>query len=569
MHGAPALPPGFANLPHVNPTAPKGGRLTQGILGSFDSLNAFIIKGQPAEGLREFVFESLMARAPGEPFSLYGLLAERLETPPDRASVTFTLRAEARFSDGKPVRAEDILFSHRLLKDKGPPYLRGHYSKVATVEKTGEREVTFTFKQTGDREIPLIVGLMPILPSHRVNTATFETTSLEPPTGSGPYVVATVEAGKQITFRRNPDYWGRDLAINKGRHNFDELRFEYFRDANTLFEAFKTGVIDFRVEDDAKRWARNYDFPALRDGRVVKTEFKTGLPSGMRGFVFNTRRPMFADARVRRAIGLLFDFEWANRNLYYGLYTRTQSYFDGSALSSHGRPANAVERALLAAFPAAVSVQALDGISAFPVNDGSGHDRDTLKAALDLLDQAGWTVQSGRLLNKASRQPFRFEILAETSAQERRMLGFARSLKLVGIEVAIRQVDTAQFWNRTKAFDFDMTEFRWSASLSPGNEQINRWGSAAADRQASLNYAGVKNPAADAMIEAMLSADSREDFEAAVRALDRVLISGNYVVPLFHPGQIWVAHWRRLRHPSEAPLAGLDLPAWWSAQEDK
>ena len=562
MHDAPQLEPGFRHFPYVNPTAPKRGRLKLGALGTFDSLNPFIIKGVSASGLREFAFESLMARSADEPFTLYGLIAETIELPADRAFITFNLRPQARFADGQPITPQDVLFSHQVLKEKGWPYHRSHYGKVAKAEKIGERSVRFTFETAGDREAALLLGLMPILPSHQLTMEAFDRTTLEPPLGSGPYTVARADAGRSIVYRRNPDWWARDLAVMRGRFNFDEIRVEYYRDAASLFEAFKVGEIDLRIEDDPGRWTEGYRFPAVADGRVVKRELDTQLPSGMTALVFNTRRPAFQDPRVRRAFILLFDGEWINRNLFNGLYQRSQSFFERSYLSSHGRPADARERALLAPFADLVKPEVLEGTYRLPMTDGTGDNRANLQAAHKLLTEAGYATKGGRLMKGGA--PLVIEFLAQTRAQERLMLTFARTLERLGIGLRVRQVDSAQYNARLKSFDFDMVQWTWTASLSPGNEQINRWGSRAADIDGSLNLVGAKNPAADAMIEALLQAESEADFTAAVRAFDRVLMSGDYAIPLFHLPKVWLAHWRHIKSPATAPLGGFDLDTWWS-----
>jgi peptide/nickel transport system substrate-binding protein len=568
MHGEPQLPAGFPHFPYVNPGAPKGGRLTLGQLGSFDSLNPLIIKGVSAVGVREYVYESLLVRSADEPFTLYAHLAESVEMPADRRSTIFNLRPEARFSDGKPVTPDDVVFSWTLLKDKGQPFHRSYYKNVASVTATGPRSVEFKF--TGDnREMPLIMGLMPILPKHQISSETFERTGFDPPVGSGPYVVAEVDAGKRVVYRRNADWWARDLNTARGRFNFDEIRYDYFRDTTSMFETFKVGGIDLREEDSPDRWATGYDFPAATDGRVVKADFDIGTPAGMSGFAMNTRRPMFADARVRQALILLFDFEWINRNLYNSLYTRTTSYFSRSVLSSYARPADARERALLAPFADAVRPDILDGTWRLPESDGSGFNRDNARAAVGLLKEAGYDLRGGRMVEVKSGRPLAFEGLARSRGQERLMLAYAESLKRVGIAVTIRQVDDAQYWARLKTFDFDMIQWPWSASLSPGNEQVNRWSSAAADVPGSLNYPGVKSAAADAMMEALLKAEGREDFEAAVRAFDRVLLSGSYVVPLFHLKQQWVAYWARLTPAPVTPLYGYSTDTWWDGEAAK
>jgi len=565
MQGEPALPAGFAAFPYVDPNAPKGGRLVQGALGTFDSLNPLIVNGVPAISTRGYVIESLLTRNYDEPFTLYGLLAKTVETDEARSYVTFTIDPLAKFSDGQPVTAEDVIFSWRLLRDKGRPNYRTYYVKVAKAEALGERAVRFDLAGANDRELPLILGLMPVLPRHATNEDAFEQTTLKPPIGSGPYVIAQVDPGRSVTLRRNPAYWGRDLAVNKGLWNFDTLQFDYYRDANSQFEAFKKGLFDVRVEVDPGRWETAYDFPAVRDRRVIKEAFPTGLPQGMLGLVFNTRRPIFADIRVREAISLLFDFEWINKNFFFGQYRRSASYFAGSELSAYRRAADARERALLAPFPASVRPDVLDGTWSLAATDGSGRDRAILKRALALLAAAGYALSGTELRERASGRPFQFEILVTSKDHERVAIAFAQTLKLAGIAARIRAVDAVQFDQRRIAFDFDMIPYRWEQSLSPGNEQAFYWGSAAADEQGSRNYMGVRSPAIDAMIAAMLEATTREGFVAAVRALDRVLISGYYVVPLFYLPDQWVARWSYIRHPAVTPLSGFVPESWWHA----
>jgi len=565
MQGEPALPAGFTAFPYVDPTAPKGGRLVQGALGTFDSLNPLIVNGVPAISTRGYVIESLLTRNYDEPFTLYGLLAKSVETDDARSYVTFRIDPLAKFSDGRPVTAEDVIFSWRLLRDKGRPNYRTYYVKVAKAEALGERVVRFDLAGSNDRELPLILGLMPVLPKHATNEDTFEETTLKPPIGSGPYVIAQVDAGRSVTLRRNPAYWGRDLAVNKGLWNFDTLQFDYYRDVNSQFEAFKKGLFDVRVEVDPGRWETAYDFPAVRDRRVIKEAFPSGLPQGMLGLVFNTRRPIFADIRVREAISLLFDFEWINKNFFFGQYRRSASYFAGSELSAYRRPADARERALIAPFPGSVRPDVLDGTWSLAATDGSGRDRAILKRALALLASAGYALTGTELRERASGRPFQFEILVTSKDHERVAIAFAQTLKLAGIAARIRSVDAVQFDQRRIAFDFDMIPYRWEQSLSPGNEQAFYWGAAAADEQGSRNYMGVRSPAIDAMIAAMLEATTREGFVAAVRALDRVLISGYYVVPLFYLPDQWVARWSYIRHPAVTPLSGFVPESWWHA----
>lgn len=573
MHGAPRLAPDFDHVPWADPNAPRGGRITLGVAGSFDQLNPFVFKGNPAAGLRggaegSNVFESLMERGLDEPFTLYGLIAESIDVADDLSTVAFRIRPEARFSDRTPITPDDVIFSFRTLREKGLPYMRSNYRDVADVEKVDEHTVRFRLVSAENRELPLILGLMPILPEHDWSGRDFEATRLDPPIGSGPYRIAGVDLGSRLTLARDPDYWARALPIRRGLYNADTLRFDYFRDRNSMIEAFKKGLLDLMPETDPGRWSTVYDFPAAREGRVVKETFAIDLPRGMTGFALNTRRPLFADVRVREALSRLFDFEWANRNLYWGLYERQHGYFDGSELSAYGRPADVRERALLAPFPDSVTPAFLDGSWRSPESDASGRDRAALKAAFDLLTAAGWRLEGTRLVSAAG-VPFSFEILTQTREQERLAMGWQRTLAALGIEARIRTVDAAQYELRRKTFDFDVTMWVWAASASPGNEQIHRWTSHAADDEGSFNLPGVKSPAADAAIAALIGATTREDLVAAARMLDRVLMSGFYVVPLHHlPGQ-WLAHWTRIEHPSNTPGSGWTLPAWWVRPDAK
>ncbi len=563
MHGEPAWPADFSHPSYANAAAPKGGQLVQGVLGTFDSLNPLIVKGLPAVNIRSYVIESLLARGYDEPFTLYGLLAEGVETDAARTSVTFTLNPAARFADGQPVAPEDVIFSWQLLRDHGRPNFGIYYSKVAKAVAVDARTVRFDLTGSDDRELPLIIGLMPVLARHAIDTARFEETTFEPLLGSGPYKVSAVTPGESVIFKREPNYWGRDLPINRGSWNFDTIRFDYYRDGNTHFEAFKKGLYDVRSETDPGRWQTAYDFPALRQGRVVKEEFPYGLPKGMDGLVFNTRRQIFADERVREAILHLFDFEWINHNYFFDLYKRTASYFDGCDLSAHGVAADARELQLLKPFPGSVRADILAGTWAPPVTDGSGRDRAGLHRAFALFAEAGYALKGTQLVHTASGRPFGFEILTTTRDQERLALAFVRSLKRAGIDARVRSVDATQFERRRIAFDFDMMQYRWEQSLSPGNEQLFYWGSAAASEEGSRNYMGVKSKAVDAMIAAMLSATTRPDFVAATRALDRVLLSGFYVVPLYFPPKQWIARWTRIEHPSRTSLFGYLPETWW------
>ncbi len=563
MHGAPAMPNNFSAAPYADPDAPQGGRLVQGVLGTFDSLNPLIVKGIPVQSMRGYVIESLMARGYDEPFTLYGLLARTVETDDARSYVTFSIDPAAHFSDGTPVTAADVVFSWQLLRDHGRPNHRAYYSKVVKAQALDERTVRFDLGAGNDRELPLILGLMPVLPQHAIEVAGFEDSTLTEPIGSGPYVVADVDLGKSIALKRDPNYWGRALPINRGIWNFAEMRFDYYRDANAFFEAFKTGLYDVRAEQDPSRWQTGYDIPAVRDGRIVKEAFASGQPKLASNFVFNTRRAVFADIRVRQAIALLFDAEWVNRNFFFGLYRRSASFFDGSELSAFHRAADARERALLAPFPGAVRADVLDGTWSLPTSDGSGRDRKSLRQALALLTAAGYELSGTELRARADGRPLSFQIMVTSRDEERLALAFADNLARAGILVQVRLVDAVQYDQRRLAFDFDMIEYRWEESLSPGNEQSIYFGSAAADEHGSRNYMGVKSPAVDAMIAALLRAREQPEFVAAARALDRVLISGCYVVPLFYLPEQWVARWNTIAHPARTSLFGYLPETWW------
>jgi len=567
MHGAPALPVDFSHMPYANPDAPKGGRLVQGFLGTFDSLNPLIVRGLAVQQIRGFVVESLMARGNDEAFTLYGLLAKTVETDDARSYVTFHLDPRARFSDGQPVLAEDVLFSWALLRDKGRPNHRQYYSKVVKAEAPNPHTVRFDLEGANDRELPLILGLMPVLPKHAVDVATFEETSMSPPVGSGPYRVSAVKPGASVTLTRNPDYWARDLPVNRGLWNFDEVRLDFYREANGQFEAFKRGLYDFRVETEPLRWHDGYDFPAIRNGDVIRDTIKTGLPQPSEFLVFNTRRPMFSDIRVRQALTLLFDFEWINRNYFFGLYGRSASFFAGSELSAYARAADDRERELLRPFAAHLRADILDGSYRLPVTDGSGRDRATLRSALTLLSEAGYDLDGTVLRQRATKAPLTFEILVTTRDQERIALAYMRDLKRAGIEASVRAVDAVQFDQRRLGFDFDMIQNRWDQSLSPGNEQSFYWGSEAADNQGTRNYMGAKDPAIDALIAAMLEARGHPEFVSAVRALDRVLMSGFYAIPLFNVREQWIARWNRIERPAATALTGYLPETWWQKPE--
>lgn len=566
MHGALKYPQTFDHFTYANPKAPQGGTLNLGVQGTFSNLNPLNIKGSSAAGVRAYLYESLLGRALDEPFSLYGLIAKTITVPNDRSSITFHINEKAKFSDGMPVTIEDVIFSHELLKKNGRPNHRTYYSKVSKVEKIGTTGVKFTFDADGDREMPLIIGLMPILPKHAMTAEQFGKTTLTPPLGSGPYRLAKLDAGKQVTYERNRDYWGNDLPVNRGRYNFNTISFTYYRDANTLFEAFKKGLHDVTYEGDPGKWSTSYNFNAIKDGRVVKKEFELKIPSGMSALVFNTRRPQFNDQRVRTAFNHMFNFEDINRKLYHNLYTRTQSYFDRSILSSYGHPADTLEQTILSEQFKTDHPSLFTGTKQQPTNRTKSLDRRNIRKALSLLKQAGYVLKDGQLINSATNTPFEFEILTVSKSQEALLLNFIENLKLIGVKTSLRQVDSTQYQKRKLSFDFDMLQNNWSGSLSPGNEQLFRWSSKQAGTQGSFNFAGIKDPNVDNAITALLAAKDTKSFTSSVRSLDRLLLSGDYVIPLYHLKRQWLAHWTYLGHPGKASFYGTLLDTWWDTR---
>lgn len=558
MHGSPALPDTFQHFPYVNPEAPKGGILRLGFQGTFDSLNPFNLKaGSTAQGLTGNVYESLMTRSLDEPFTLYGLIAETIETDDARSFAAFHLNPKAHFSDGAPVTSDDVIFSFELLKTKGRPQQRAAYSLVKAVSAPDALTIHFDLSGLDDREMPLTLALMPILPRHAIDVENFANTTLKPLIGSGPYKVTKVKPGESLTLERDGSYWARDLPVRRGLYNFDKIEIEYFRDSNSMFEAFEAGLLDFRVETSAVRWLTGYDFPAVREGKIVKEALTEGGPKGMDGFVFNLRRPMFGDIRVREALGLMFDFEWINTNLYGGLFKRSKSFFDDSLLSASGRPASPEEEALLAPFKADLREDILAGRWVPYESKGAGQDRAGPKRALDLLRAAGFTLQNGRLVRGG--EPLSFEIMVKDRPQERLALNFKSSLARIGVEAQVRLVDEVQYQRRRQKFDFDMMTGSWIASASPGNEQRSRWGSQSASQEASFNLAGVKSEAIDALIKDLLAAKTEDEFVAAARAYDRLLLSGFYIIPLFYAPDLWVAYSHSLAHPQRLPLYGSPI----------
>ncbi|MBF0167985.1 MAG: ABC transporter substrate-binding protein [Alphaproteobacteria bacterium] len=562
MHGSPKYGPDFKHFDYVNPQAPKGGEVRMAQIGTFDSLNPFIVKGIPPTDIG-LLFSTLLAASADEPFSEYGYVAESVEMPDDRSWVIFNLRPSAKFHDGKPVTAEDVVFSFTTLKTKGAPFYRLYYAGVAKAEALESRKVKFSFAGEANRELPLIVGQMPILSKASWAKRNFEETTQEPPVGSGPYRVESVEPGRGITYRRDPDFWAKDLAVMKGRHNFDRIRIDVYRDATVALEALKAGEYDFRQENESKKWATEYkDAPGVKSGLMKAETIANQRPVGMQGFVMNQRRSLFQDRRVRQAMGLAFDFEWSNKNLFYGQYTRTQSYFANSDLAASGLPSPA-ELKLLEPFkdklPPEVFFQAFKA----PATNGDGNPRENLRAALVLLKEAGWEVKERRLVNEKTGAPFSFEILLGSPAFERIALPYVENLKKLGIEASVRTLDTAQYKSRTDAFEFDMTVDLWGASESPGNELREFFGSQAAAMRGSRNSIGLKDPVADHLIDLVIAAPDREALVSRVRALDRVLVWGHYVVPHWHIAYDRVAYWDKFGRPAITPRQGFQFDSWW------
>lgn len=575
MHGKPKYVVGFKHFDYVNPKAPKGGALKLGVVGTFDSLHPFIVRGTvpqaPAFSLfsSASVYETLLARSWDEPFSLYGLLAESVETPEDRSSVTFILRPEARWNDGKPVTIEDVLFSFETLRDQGRPNHRTYYKKVEKAERFGERGVRFSFKKnpdgSWDREMPLIMGLMPILPKHDWQNRPFNQTTLRPPIATGPYKITAVEPGRSVTLTRNPDYWGRNIAPAQGMYNFDTVRIDFYRDENVALQAFKAGQFDLRREPDPRKWASAYDSPAVHDGRIELARFPHGRPEAINGFILNTRRELFKNAALREALSLAFDFGWINKALFHGLYKRTESFYPNSELAAGRGLPQGEEKTVLERYRKELSSSLFTRPVTPPETDGFEEARRTqLLKASELLKKAGYALRDEKL-QTPDGQPVSFEVMLADPTEEKIALEWARNLKRLGIEVRVRTVDSAQYQARLNGFDYDVTTGRWFNSLSPGNEQIFFWGCAAAKQNGSRNYPGICDPVVDALANAIPAARTREGLVATTRALDRVLMAGHYVIPFYHLGADQIAYWAsRLAHPATTPIYGPIIESWWA-----
>ena len=567
MFGALKYPLGFNHFEYVNPNAPKGGLVRMEARGTFDTLNSFTIKGSSAAGLG-LIYDTLMESSRDEAFSEYGLLVESALVANDLSSVSFMLRKQARWHDGKPVTADDVAFSLNILKSKGAPFYRFYYANVEKAEVLSPHKVKFIFKGRKNRELPLIIGQLPILPKHHWQGRDFERTTLEPPLGSGPYKIGKVDPGRSITFERVANYWGRNLGVNKGRYNFDAIRFEYYRDPTVALEAFKANAFDFRQENTAKVWATQYNFPAIAKGKVIRETLANNNPTGMQSFAFNVRKSKFQNRRVREALALTFDFEWANKNLFFGQYTRTRSYFSNSELAATKIPAGA-ELRFLEPLRGQIPAEVFTKEFKLPKTDGSGRSRRQLRQAKRLLETAGWFVKDRKLTNSETSEVMALEFLLVNQGFTRIVAPIQRAMERLGIKVEVRVVDTSQYINRIRNFDFDVIVGSWGQSLSPGNEQRDFWGSAAAVRPGSRNYIGIKDPAIDKLIDHIIFASSREELVAATRALDRVLLWNHFVIPNWHINSYRIAYWNRFSRPAIKPKYGLGFSDTWWVDEAK
>jgi len=556
----PKYPANFQHFDYVNPDAPKGGTLRQAGFGSFDSLNPFVNKGVAADDIG-LIYDTLTTNSLDEPFTVYGLLAEKIEVGPNNEWVRFYLRPEARFHDGEPVKASDVVFTFETLLAEGAPHYRAYYADVEKVVAESPHQVRFDFKHAGNRELPLILGQLPVLPQHWWAEREFSSGSLEPPLGSGPYRIEQVQPGRSIRYARVEDYWGKDLPVNRGFYNFDRLVYDYYRDNTVALEAFKAGHFDYWLETSAKNWATAYQIEAVKNGRLVKEEIANHNPAGMQGFIFNTRKPLLRDVRVREALSLLFDFEWTNRQLFNGAYIRTRSYFDNSELASSGLP-EGKELAVLEPLRGQIPDDVFEKPFSLPVTRGDGIIRDQQRRAYQLLTEAGWRVENDRMLD-ADGKPVKLEFLLAQTEFERVLLPYKRNLADLGIELEIRRVDVSQYINRLRSRDYDMIVSGFGQSSSPGNEQRGYWHSSSADNSGSRNFIGLKDPAIDTLVDQLISSDTREELVAHSRALDRVLLWGHYVVPNWHIKSWRVAYWNHLAHPQTTPETDVGLMTWW------
>ena len=565
MHGDLKYGPDFTHFDYVNPNAPKGGDIRLGAIGTFDSLNSFIVKGSGAAGTG-LIYNALMANSADEAFTEYGVLAEAVRTPEDRSWVEFRLRENARWHDGQPVTPDDVIWTFETLLKEGRPFYRFYYGSVISAVKTGDRTVRFNFKPGENRELPLIMGQLTVLPKHYWETREFNKTTLEPPLGSGPYKIAKVDAGRSITLERVKDYWGADIPTQKGMNNFDTIHYDYYRDTTVALEAFKAGRFDYRSENASKLWATAYESPQVEAGKIIKEEIAHNRSAGMQGFVFNTRRDMFKDKNVRKALAYAFDFEWSNKALFYGQYNRTRSFFENSELAATGLP-SAEELKILEPLRGRIPDEVFTTEYNPPSTEGKSGLRKNLRAASKLLTDAGWVIKGKQRVNAETGEPFEFEVLLRSPLFERIVLPFAQNLEKLGIEARVRTVDPSQYRRRLDTYDYDVIVGGAGQSLSPGNEQRAYWGSEAADQEGGRNTIGIKDPAIDELIETLIAAPDRQSLITATRALDRVLQWGHYVIPQWHIPYDRVAYWNIFDRPDITPDSGNQLMAWWVEPE--
>jgi len=561
MHGDLKYSAGFKNFAYTNPDAPKGGTVRLNAVGTYDNFNSFIVKGNGAAGLG-FIYDNLMHGSADEAFSQYGQLAETIEVPKDRSWAAFTLRKEAKWHDGKPVSVEDVIWTFKTLTTKGTPFYRFYYGNVAEVIKTAPRTVRFNFKPGENQELPLILGQLTILPKHYWESRDFTKTTLEPPLGSGPYKVESFEPGRSITYTRVKDWWGEKIPVNRGQYNFDTIRYDYYRDSTVSLLAFKAGEYDYRAENSSKAWATAYKTPNVENGLIRKVEINHNRSAGMQAFVMNTRRDIFKDRRVRQALGYGFDFEWSNKNLFYGQYARTRSYFDNSELAATGTP-KGDELALLEPYRGRIPDEVFSQVYNPPKNDGSGNARSNLRIGGKLLTDAGWVIKDNKRVHSSTGKPLEFEVLLASPLFERIVLPFAKNLKKLGVTVSVRTVDPSQYRRRIDTFDFDVIVGGAGQSLSPGNEQRSYWGSKAADIEGGRNTIGIKDKVIDELIKKVIAAPERKALITSVRALDRVLQWGHWVIPHWHAKYDRVAYWDKFGRPKITPTQGNQFFAWW------
>jgi len=563
MHGKPKYNPDFSHLEYVNPNAPKGGVIKFGSYGSFDNLNRVAFKGSKAAGLG-YLNDTLMRRVWDEAFTLYGLIAKFADMPEDRSYITFYINPDAKFHDGSPITREDVLFSLETFKTKGTPNQKKTYGKVASTEMIGSNRIRMNFINNEDKELPLIIaGFLPIIPKKYYENIDVTKTFLDIPLGSGPYKIESLDAGRQIKYERVKDYWAKDLPVNKGQYNFDYIVYDYYKDASVLMEGFKVREYDYRREHNVKRWFTEYDFAAVNKGKVILKEMKNDRPVGMNALVMNSRKEIFKNRRVRLALSYAYDHEWINKVLHENAYVRTNSYFDNSPLASSGLPTKD-ELKLLKPWKDQIPSEVFSKSFKPPMTNGSGNPRKNLRFAKKILEEEGWFVENGKLMKNGKE--FRFEFLIISPSDEKIALAFKKNLEILGITMDVRTVDSSQYQARLLNYDFDMIKRYWGVSLSPGNEQQFYWGSEVGKKDGSRNYAGVDSPVVDALIEKLISAQTREELTTAIHALDRVLLWGHYVIPLYHSNTDRIAYWNFLEHPSEIPLYGIVIESWWINQ---